>query len=83
MRFRHATRDASSENETTTTTTKKKKKRKEFLKREKREKKGKKNVLHVSLFEEKERNVSKLSSLVRSTQRKKKGHKDDDVSKTE
>ena len=83
MRFRHATRDASSENnETTTTTTKKKKKRKEFLQRERREKKGKKNVLHVSLFEEKERNVSKLSSLVRSKKGKKKGHKDDDVSKT-
>merc|ERR1719390_10047 len=38
MRFRHATRDASSENnETTTTTTKKKKKRKEFLQREREE----------------------------------------------
>jgi hypothetical protein len=70
MRFRHATRDASSENETTTTTTKKKKKRKEFLKRERREKKGKKNVLHVSLFEEKERNVSKLSSLVKTQEKK-------------
>ena len=71
MRFRHATRDASSENnETTTTTTKKKKKRKEFLQRERREKKGKKNVLHVSLFEEKERNVSKLSSLVKTQEKK-------------
>ena len=37
MRFRHATRDASSENETTTTTTTKKKKRKEFLQREREE----------------------------------------------
>jgi len=71
----------SSENETTTTRRRRRGTNSSKREREKREEEGKKNV--TRLFEEKERNVSKLSSLVKTNEDtgKKKGHKDD-VSKT-
>ncbi len=65
MRFRHAMRDSVRKRDDDHDDEEEER----IPKREKREKKGKKNV--TRLFEEKERNVSKLSSLVR-TQRKNK-----------
>ena len=70
MRFRHAVRDSVRKRDDDDHDDEEEEEE-EFLQREreKREKKGKKKNV-TRLFEEKERNVSKLSSLVRT----KKGH---------